>query len=80
MPKPKSTKSSHDPRSSQDLILVLGDQLSTDIASLKAGDKSRDVVLMAEVRDEATYVPHHKKKLAFIFSAMRHFHAEVQRT
>ena len=28
---------------------------------------------MAEVVDEASYVAHHKKKIAFIFSAMRHF-------
>jgi len=28
---------------------------------------------MCEVFDEATYVKHHKKKIAFIFSAMRHF-------
>ena len=38
-----------------------------------AADKSRDVVLMAEVMAEATYVGHHKKKIALIFSAMRHF-------
>lgn len=55
------------------LILILGDQLSPAISSLKAGDPSRDRVLMAEVAAEATYVPHHKKKLAFVFSAMRHF-------
>lgn len=58
-----------------DLILVLGDQLSPNIASLNTSDQARDVVLMAEVADEATYVSHHKKKLAFVFSAMRH-HAE----
>jgi deoxyribodipyrimidine photolyase-related protein len=28
---------------------------------------------MAEVMEEASYVPHHKKKIAFLFSAMRHF-------
>lgn len=28
---------------------------------------------MCEVWDEATYVKHHKKKIAFLFSAMRHF-------
>ncbi|WP_417514052.1 cryptochrome/photolyase family protein [Minwuia sp.] len=55
------------------LILVLGDQLSKDMASLSYADPARDTVLMAEVAEEATYVPHHKKKIAFIFSAMRHF-------
>ena len=28
---------------------------------------------MAEVRDEAAYVPHNRHKIALIFSAMRHF-------
>lgn len=55
------------------LRLVLGDQLSRSISSLAEADKGADVVLMAEVADEATYVKHHKKKIAFLFSAMRHF-------
>ena len=59
------------------LRLLLGDQLSPDIATLRHGDRRRDVILMAEVDCEATYVPHHKKKIAFIFSAMRHFAAEL---
>ena len=33
---------------------------------------------MAEVMEEASYVRHHKKKIAFIFSAMRHFAAELR--
>ena len=33
---------------------------------------------MVEVMAEATYVPHHKKKIAFILSAMRHFAAELR--
>jgi deoxyribodipyrimidine photolyase-related protein len=52
---------------------ILGDQLTRDVAGLRGLDKARDVVLMAEVWDEATYVRHHKQKIAFIFSAMRHF-------
>ena len=28
---------------------------------------------MAEVMDEVTYVKHHKRKIAFLFAAMRHF-------
>jgi deoxyribodipyrimidine photolyase-related protein len=53
------------------LILVLGDQLSPGLASLKAADPARDVVVMAEVGAEATYVPHHPKKIAFLFASMR---------
>jgi deoxyribodipyrimidine photolyase-like uncharacterized protein len=33
---------------------------------------------MAEVSDEASYVPHHPKKIAFLFSAMRHFAQKLQ--
>lgn len=61
------------------IILVLGDQLSPDLMSLRTGDPERDIVLMAEVMTEATYAPHHKKKIAFVFSAMRHFAEELSR-
>jgi len=60
------------------LCLVLGDQLSLDLPSLKAIDKKNDIVLMCEVWREATYVKHHKKKIAFLFSAMRHFAKQLQ--
>ncbi len=62
----------------RNLIVVLGDQLSLSLSSLAAGDPARDLVLMAELSDEATYVLHHKKKIAFIFSAMRHFAEELR--
>ncbi|MEM9249690.1 MAG: cryptochrome/photolyase family protein [Pseudomonadota bacterium] len=55
------------------LVLVLGDQLSMDVAALRAADPAKDVVVMAEVGDEASYVPHHPKKIAFLFAAMRKF-------
>ena len=55
------------------LVLILGDQLSDDVAALSHADKDRDVVVMAEVGAEATYVPHHPKKIAFLFAAMRKF-------
>jgi deoxyribodipyrimidine photolyase-related protein len=62
----------------RNLILVLGDQLAPTLSSLAAGDPSRDRVLMAELHDEATYVRHHKKKIAFLFAAMRHFAVELR--
>jgi deoxyribodipyrimidine photolyase-related protein len=62
----------------RNLILVLGDQLSPNVSSLAAGDPAQDVVLMVEVHEEATYVRHHKKKIAFLFSAMRHFAVELR--
>ena len=59
------------------LRLILGDQLSPEISSLKDADKSRDIILLCEVFDEAVYVKHHQKKIAFLFSAMRHFAASL---
>jgi deoxyribodipyrimidine photolyase-related protein len=55
------------------LRLVLGDQLSRDLPSLEDLDPAKDLVLMAEVVSEVTYVKHHKRKIAYLFSAMRHF-------
>ena len=64
-------------RNPKQLILILGDQLTATIAALRAADAERDVVLLAEVQQEATYVCHPKKKIAFLFSAMRHFAEEL---
>ncbi|MFN3912896.1 cryptochrome/photolyase family protein [Hyphomonas sp.] len=60
------------------LVLVLGDQLSLGLSALRSADKSTDTVLMCEVADEASYAGHHKKKLAFIFAAMRAFASELR--
>ncbi|WP_439530393.1 cryptochrome/photolyase family protein [Pannonibacter sp.] len=60
------------------IVLVLGDQLSLGLSSLRRADRAQDVVLMVEVMEEATYVRHHKKKIAFILSAMRHFAKTLQ--
>jgi len=61
------------------LRVILGDQLSPRMAALRDLDCARDVVLMAEVADETTYVRHHKKKIAFIFAAMRAFAERLKR-
>ena len=60
------------------LVLILGDQLTPEIASLRSADPSTDVVIMGEIVEEATYVQHHKKKLIFVFSAMRHFAEDLR--
>lgn len=60
------------------LVPILGDQLSHSLASLAGLDKGEAVVLMMEVWEEATYVRHHKQKIALIFSAMRHFAKELR--
>ena len=54
------------------LGLILGDQLNPNHAVLDVLDPATDGLLMGEVADEATYVPHHIKKIVMIFSAMRH--------
>ena len=59
------------------LIPVLGDQLTHGLASLRGVDPEAAIVLMMEVADETSYVKHHPKKIALIFSAMRHFAAEL---
>ena len=50
------------------LRLILADQLSSSISSLRDHQQD-DVIMFAEVKAEATYVKHHKKKIAFLFSA-----------
>ena len=55
------------------LIVIFGDQLSLTISSLQTANPKKDMILMCELRNEAKYVKHHKMKIAFIFSAMRHF-------
>ncbi len=60
------------------LVLVLGDQLTPDIAALKAADRACDVVVMAEVMGEGTSVPHHPQKIALILAAMRKFAAGLE--
>lgn len=61
-----------------ELILILGDQLSSDISSLANADPATSIILMAEVAAEADYVWHHRKKLVFVFSAMRHHAAALR--
>ena len=59
------------------LRFVLGDQLTRAVAALN-DIAAGDVVLMVEVAEETTYVKHHKQKIAFILSAMRHFAEELR--
>ena len=60
------------------LVLVLGDQLTHSLSALREGDRSSDIVVMAEVADEASYVRHHPKKIAFLFAAMRKFATRLE--
>ena len=60
------------------LRLVLGDQLSHNLSALADIDLAHDIVLMMEVLQECTNVPHHKQKIVLVLSAMRHFAAELR--
>ena len=61
-----------------DLVLVLGDQLSPDLPSLRQTRPEEADILMVEALSETDYVWHHRKKMVLIFSAMRHFAAELR--
>ena len=60
------------------LIPVLGDQLSFDLSALRDADPADTELLMVEVAEETTYVRHHKAKIAYILSAMRHHAAALR--
>jgi deoxyribodipyrimidine photolyase-related protein len=60
------------------LRLILADQVSETITSLKECNKANDIIMLCEVMAEATYAPHHPKKIAFLFSAMRHFAQKLE--
>ena len=55
------------------LILVLGDQLSSCNPALNTASPGRDVIVFAEVTEEANYVRHNRHKIVLFFSAMRHY-------
>lgn len=54
------------------------DQLSQAISSLKDLVPEQDTLLLCETSDWFTTVKHHKMKLVFILSAMRHFADELK--
>ena len=60
------------------LRIILGDQVTHTLSALDGLDPAHDVVLMAEVMGECTYVKHHAKKIVLVLSAMRHFCAELR--
>ncbi len=60
------------------LRLIFGDQLSHSLSALSDINRQKDILWMCEVWEEATYIKHHKKKIAFLFSAMRHFAQELK--
>ena len=65
-------------KKARNLILVFGDQLAAGSTAFDGFDTAEDAVLMMEVKEEATYIPQHKIRLVFFFSAMRHFADELK--
>ena len=61
----------------KNLRFIFSDQLSHSISSLTDASKE-DIILLCEALEEATYVKHHPKKIAFLFAAMRHFADELK--
>ncbi len=55
------------------LRFLYPDQLSNQISSLRDLDPKKDIILLCETLDWFTTVKHHKKKIVFILSSMRHF-------
>ncbi len=60
------------------LIMVLGDQLSLANPALVEADPTRDLVVLAEVAEEAGYVRHNRHKIALVFAAMRQFREQLR--
>lgn len=52
---------------------ILFDQLNNKISSLEDIDAQHDLIFIPELYEDFTYVKHHKKKLVFMLSALRHF-------
>jgi len=69
-------RSNASPSTIRNLVLVFGDQLDAASAAFDGFDRTLDAVLQMEVREEAAYIPQHKKRIAFFFGAMRHFREE----
>lgn len=59
-------------------VWVQQDQLTLNHPALKGRDSASTTVLLIESEDWAQSLPHHKQKLALVWSAMRHFAEELR--
>ena len=60
------------------LIPILSDQLTESLSSLEVSEKNDSVVLLMELDEVLSNVPHHRKKIIFLISAMRHFAKQLK--
>ena len=56
----------------------MSDQLTESISSLEVSEKNDSVVLLMELDEVLSEVPHHRKKIIFLISAMRHFAKQLE--
>ena len=59
------------------LFVIFNDQLSVKSPIFDEIDEANDIILLSENEDDYSYVKHHKKKIVFQLSSMRHFHQEL---
>jgi deoxyribodipyrimidine photolyase-related protein len=60
------------------LHIIFHDQLSENISALKDIKKSDDIIMMYESYVYFSSINHHKKKIIFLISAMRHFYQKLK--
>ncbi len=65
-------------RNPRNLLIILGDQLDHESPIFENADPKRDIAWMAEVAEETEHVWCHQLRVAFFFSAMRHFAEELR--
>ena len=61
----------------RNLCVILADQLNQEISSLNDFDKDLDEVLICEFKENFSDINHHKKKIVYQLSTMRHFGGEL---
>ena len=61
----------------RNLCVILADQLNQEISSLNDFDKDIDEVLICELKKNFIDINHHKKKIVYQISSMRHFGKEL---
>ena len=61
----------------RNLCVIFPDQLNPEISSILDFDKELDEILICEFKKDFTNVNHHKKKIVYQLSSMRHFQSDL---
>jgi len=62
----------------KNLRVILYDQLTHTLSSLQGCHPGSDLILLCEIIPNIATIKHHKKKIVFLFAAMRHFAQELR--